>query len=275
MLDLFFHRLGMGSRSFMTRLTDRVALVTGAGRGIGRAIAIAFGREGAKVAVTARSTSELDEVVGTIKQAGGTAVAITADLSDSAESARLVAEAGTQLGAIDILVNNAGLGSSSNPKPVVDFDDDFWEMSLKINLTAPYLLSKAVLPDMLAKKQGRIITVASINGKMPSFHGAAYAASKHGVIGLMRTLAVETVAEGITVNSICPGPVKTLMNDKRIAYDAERLGRNLEEHERSLTPIGGRLDPDDIAPMAVYLASDEARAVTGQAFNVCGGLVFA
>lgn len=259
----------------MTRLTDRVALVTGAGRGIGRAIAIAFGREGAKVAVTARSTSELDEVVGTIKQAGGTAVAITADLSDSAESARLVAEAGTQLGAIDILVNNAGLGSSSNPKPVVDFDDDFWEMSLKINLTAPYLLSKAVLPDMLAKKQGRIITVASINGKMPSFHGAAYAASKHGVIGLMRTLAVETVAEGITVNSICPGPVKTLMNDKRIAYDAERLGRNLEEHERSLTPIGGRLDPDDIAPMAVYLASDEARAVTGQAFNVCGGLVFA
>jgi len=132
-----------------------------------------------------------------------------------------------------------------------------------------------VLPDMLSKKQGRIITVASINGKMPSFHGAAYAASKHGVIGLMRTLAVETAAEGITVNSICPGPVKTLMNDKRIAYDAERLGRNLEEHERSLTPIGGRLDPDDISPMAVYLASDEARAVTGQAFNVCGGLVFA
>lgn len=259
----------------MNKLTDRVALVTGAGRGIGRAIAIAFGREGAKVAVTARSTSELDEVVGTIKDAGGTAIAITADLSDPVEPARLVAEVGTQLGAIDILVNNAGLGSSSNPKPVVDFDDDFWEMSLRINLTAPYLLSKAVLPDMLAKKQGRIITVASINGKMPSFHGAAYAASKHGVLGLMRTLAVETAAEGITVNSICPGPVKTLMNDKRIAYDAKRLGRNLEEHERSLTPIGGRLDPDDIAPMAVYLASDEARAVTGQAYNVCGGLVFA
>ena len=259
----------------MTRLTDRVALVTGAGRGIGRAIAIAFGREGAKVAVTSRSNSELDVVVGTIKEAGGTAVAIPADLSDSAEAARLVADVGSQLGQIDILVNNAGLGSSSNPKPVVDFDDDFWEKSLRINLTAPYLLSKAVLPDMLAKKQGRIITVASINGKMPSFHGAAYAASKHGVIGLMRTLAAETAADGITVNSICPGPVKTLMNDKRIAYDAERLGRNLEEHEKSLTPIGGRLDPEDISPMAVYLASDEARAVTGQAFNVCGGLVYA
>ena len=259
----------------MTRLTDRVALVTGAGRGIGRAIAIAFGREGAKVAVTSRSISELDEVVGTIKEAGGTAVAIRADLSDSAEAARLVADVGSQLGQIDILVNNAGLGSSSNPKPVVDFDDDFWEKSLKINLTAPYLLSKAVLPDMLAKKKGRIITVASINGKMPSFHGAAYAASKHGVIGLMRTLAAETAADGITVNSICPGPVKTLMNDKRIEYDAQRLGRNLEEHEKSLTPIGGRLDPEDISPMAVYLASDEARAVTGQAFNVCGGLVYA
>ncbi|MBT4866576.1 MAG: SDR family NAD(P)-dependent oxidoreductase [Planctomycetaceae bacterium] len=259
----------------MTRLTDRVALVTGAGRGIGRAIAIAFGREGAKVAVTSRSTSELDEVVGTIREAGGTAIAIPADLAASGESERLVADVSSQLGPIEILVNNAGLGSSSNPKPVVDFDDDFWEMSLKINLTAPYLLSKAVLPGMLAKKQGRIITVASINGKMPSFHGAAYAASKHGVIGLMRTLAAETAAEGITVNSICPGPVKSLMNDKRIAYDAERLGRNLEEHERSLTPIGGRLDPEDISPMAVYLASDEARAVTGQAFNVCGGLVYA
>ena len=258
----------------MDKLTDRVALVTGAGRGIGRAIAFAFGREGAQVAVTSRSTSELDEVVGTIKDAGGRAVAIAGDLSDPAEPARLVAEVGSQLGTINILVNNAGLGSSSNPKPVVDFDDDFWDMSLRINLTAPYLLSKAVLPGMLGKKQGRIITVASINGKLPSFHGAAYAASKHGVLGLMRTLAVETAADGITVNSICPGPVKTLMNDKRIAYDAERLGRNLEEHERSLTPIGGRLDPDDIAPLAVFLASDEARAVTGQAYNVCGGLVF-
>jgi len=124
----------------MARLTGRVALVTGAGRGIGRAISIAFGRDGAKVAVTARSTSELDEVVGTIQAAGGTAIALTADLADPAEPARLVAEVGTQLGAIDILVNNAGLGSSSNPNPVVDFDDDFWEMSLRINLTAPYLL---------------------------------------------------------------------------------------------------------------------------------------
>ena len=165
------------------------------------------------------------------------------------------------------------MGSSADPKPVVAFDDDFWDLSLRVNLTAPYLLSKAVLPNMLAAGWGRIITVASVNSRTGSFHGAAYAASKHGVLGLTRTLAMEVAADGITVNAICPGPVKTRMNDRRLEYDARRLGRDVEEHERSQTPIGGRLDPEDIAPMAVYLAGDEARMITGQAFNICGGLV--
>lgn len=258
----------------MGKLENRVALVTGGGRGIGRAIAIALAGEGAKVALAARSVPELDNVASTIESAGGVAVAIPTDLFDRSAPKELAAAVKEQLGPVEILVNNAGLGSSSNPKPVVDFDDDYWDQTLAINLTAPYLLSKAVLPDMLARKWGRIITIASINAKRPSLHGAAYAASKHGVLGLMRTLALEVAAEGITVNSICPGPVKTLMNDKRIVYDADRLGRDLDEHERSLTPIGGRLDPQDVAPLAVYLASEEARMVTGQAYNVCGGLEF-
>jgi NAD(P)-dependent dehydrogenase (short-subunit alcohol dehydrogenase family) len=257
----------------MSKLQGRVALVTGAGRGIGRAISVSLAAEGAKVAVAARTTAELDSLVDEIKSAGGESIALQADLSDRSVPARLVQQAKDAFGPIQILVNNAGLGSSSNPKPVVDFDDDFWEQSLLINLTAPYLLCKAVLPDMLAAKRGRIITVASINGRVGSYHGAAYAAGKHGVMGLMRTLAMEVAGEGITVNSICPGPVKTLMNDKRIEYDAERLGRDLAAHEKSLTPIGGRLLPEDIAPMAVYFASDDASMVTGQSYNIDGGLV--
>lgn len=257
----------------MKKLEGKAALVTGAGRGIGRAIAESFAREGAKVAVTARTVAELDDLVAEIRAAGGEATAFQADLSDRAAIPKLLTEVIAALGPIDILVNNAGLGSSSNPKPVVDFDDDFWDLSMAINVTAPYLLTKAVLPAMIQRGWGRIITIASINSRVHSFHGAAYAASKHAVLGFMRTVAAETAAQGITANCICPGPVKTLMNEKRMEYDAARLGRKFEDHEKLQTPIGGRLAPDDISPMAVYLGSEDARMVTGQAYNVCGGLV--
>jgi 3-hydroxybutyrate dehydrogenase len=178
-----------------------------------------------------------------------------------------------QLGPIDILVNNAGIGSSSNPKPVAEFDDDFWDLTLLLNLTVPYKLSKAVLRHMREKHWGRIINIASINSKMPSMHGAAYSASKHGLLGLTRTLALELARDGVTVNAICPGPVHTIMNDKRIEYDARRRGLTFAELEHSMTPIGGRLEPEDIAPLAIYLASNEARMVTGQAYNICGGVL--
>lgn len=259
----------------MSKLQGKIALVTGAGRGIGRAIAEAYAREGAKVAVTARTVSELDDLVTKIKAAGGQATAFQADLADRNSIPTLVEQVVASLGPIDILVNNAGLGSSANPKAVIDFDDDFWDQSIAINMTAPYLLSKAVLPSMVERGWGRVITVASINSRLHSFHGAAYAATKHGVLGFMRTLAAETAKQGITANCICPGPVKTIMNTKRIEYDAKRLGRTFEEQEAGMTPIGGRLVPDDIAPMAVYLASDDARMVTGQAYNVCGGISMA
>lgn len=257
----------------MKLLSGRVALVTGAGRGIGRAIAMAYAAEGAKVAVTARTASELDEVVRTIQKAGGTAQAFVADLSDRAVPKTLIPVVEQALGPVEVLVNNAGMGSSSNPKPVIEFDDDFWEQSLIVNLTAPYLLCKAVLPGMLGRRRGRIITIASINGKIGSLHGAAYAASKHGVLGLTRTLAMEVAGSGVTVNAICPGPVHTVMNDRRIEYDAKRRGIALDAHEASLTPIGRRLEPEEIAPLAVYLASDAAAAVVGQAINIDGGVL--
>lgn len=259
----------------MTRLQGRVALVTGAGRGIGRAAAVQLARAGARVVCVARSTDELADVVGEIHAGGGTAESLACDLGTRAESLALIPQASQRLGPIDILVNNAGIGSSADPRPLAEFRDEFWDLTLEINLTAPYVLSKAVLPHMRAQRWGRIITVASINSRIPALHAGAYVASKHGVLGLMRALAQEHAAEGITVNCVCPGPVRTRMNDIRVRYDAERLGRSLDEHERGLTPVGGRLVPEDIAPLVVYLAGEEARMITGQAYNVDGGISMA
>ena len=256
----------------MQILKDKVALVTGAGRGIGRAIALEMAGAGAKVAVTARTAAELEEVVGKIRQQGGQAHAIVADLSDRASVPHILTAVTGAFGPVEILVNNAGIGSSSDPKPVVNFDDAFWDLTLLLNLTIPYLLSKAVLPPMISHKWGRIINIASINSKVPSLHGAAYTASKHGLFGLTKTLALEVARDGITVNAVCPGPVHTLMSDKRVAYDAERRGVSYADQEASLTPMGRRLEPEEVAPLALFLASDAARMVTGQGWNVCGGV---
>jgi ketoreductase len=160
-------------------------------------------------------------------------------------------------------------------KMFAGFGEQDGDLSLAVNLTAPYLLSKAVLPAMLAKRRGRIINVASINGRIPTIHAAAYIASKHGLLGLTRAVALEVARDGVTVNAICPGPVHTVMNDRRVAYDAQRRGISFEEQANSMTPIGRRLEPEEIAPLAVYLASDEAAVVTGQAFNICGGIAMA
>ena len=258
-------RLGVDRRRSeqQLKLSNRVALVTGAGRGIGRAIALALGAEGAKVAIAARTRSELEEVESAIRSKGAEAVSIEADLARRAAPARLASAVRERLGTVDILVNNAAIGGGAKFRPVEDFDDDHWDLTLALNLTAPYLLTKAILPSMLEREWGRVITVASINSKRASFHGCAYAASKHGVLGFMRSLALEVAPYGVTANCICPGPVETAMLAKRIDYDSRRLGRSPEEHIRQMTPMGGILAPEDIAPMAVYLASDDARAITG------------
>jgi 3-hydroxybutyrate dehydrogenase len=259
----------------MSGRPERVALVTGAGRGIGRATAVALANAGLKVVVAARTADELQDVVAEITTNGGVAASLTCDLSQRADTKALIARAAQLLGPIDVLVNNAGIGSSADPRALADFRDEFWDLTLEINLTAPYILSKAALPHMRAQRWGRIITIASINSRIPAWHAGAYVASKHGVLGLMRSLAMEHAAEGVTANCVCPGPVRTRMNDVRVKYDAERLGRDITEHERGLTPVGGRLSPEDIAPLVVYLASDDARMVTGQAYNVDGGISMA
>lgn len=257
------------------KLKDRVALITGAGRGIGRAIALRFASEGALIAAVARSQDELDALVAEIQRAGGRAVAIPADLAVRSGPNQAMARCLEAFGTIDILVNNAGVGSSLSPKPLLDFDDAFWDLSLAVNLTAPYLLTKAALPILIEKKRGRIINIASIASRIGLVHGGAYAASKHGLLGLTRTAALEVAADGITVNAICPGPVRTKLSDLRLEYEAKRLGQKAEDLARQSTPIGRRLEPEEIAGTALLLASDESAAITGQAFDVCGGLFMA
>ena len=255
-------------------MENRIALVTGAGRGIGRAIAVGLAAEGARVAVTARSVDELEHLAREVKAGGGDALVVPGDLSDRSAPARIVRTVNEAWGPVEILVNNAGVGSSQNPKPLVDFDDDFWDLTLMINLTAPYLLTKLVLPSMMERGWGRIINISSIAGRIGSEHGAAYGVSKHGLLGLTRSTAVEAAAHGITANAVCPGVTRSRLNDRRLEYDSQRLGVSFAQLERESTPLGRRLEPEEVAILAVQLARDEARGINGQCINVCGGRVF-
>ena len=254
-------------------MSGRRTLVTGGGRGIGRAIAVGLAAQGHRVAVTARTADQLADVVREIEAAGGQALAIADDLADRAAPRRIVDQFEAAWGPVEVLVNNAGVGSSQNPRPLVDFDDDFWDLTMAVNVTAPYLLTKLVLPGMIAAQWGRIISIASINSKVPALHGAAYVASKHAVAGLTKAAAKEVAALGITCNAVCPGVTATRMNDRRLDYDAKRLGTTVAALEAQASPLGRRLTTEEVAAVALFLASDGAAAVNGQLINVCGGTV--
>ncbi len=254
-------------------MKNRVALVTGAGRGIGRAIALELGRRGARVAVCARTREQLEAVVNEIEMGGGKSLLISADLTDRSAPRRIVAPILERWGPVEILVNNAGVGSSDDPQPIVRFDDDFWDLTMLLNVTAPYLLTKQVLPDMMRAGWGRIINISSIAARVAGMHSVAYTASKHAIAGLTKATAEEAIQYGVTANAICPAATESLINDKRLEYDAERLGVDFAELERQSTPLGRRLHPEEIAAAAAFLATEKAGAINGQLINVCGGSV--
>jgi meso-butanediol dehydrogenase/(S,S)-butanediol dehydrogenase/diacetyl reductase len=256
-------------------LAGRIALVTGGGRGIGRAIALELARAGAAVAITARSEDELSSTLRTIESEGGKGLSVRADLSQRSEPARVAALVRERLGVIDILVNNAGVGSSIDPKPVAQFSDATWDLTLAVNLTAPYLFCRAVLPDMLEKGWGRVINISSITAKIGADRGSAYAASKGGLASFTKSLALEVAKNGITVNAILPGPVRTAQSDARLNQIAAERGIPFAQLESGLTPIGRRLDASEIANVALFLASERAAGITGQSWNVDGGVVLA
>ncbi len=257
------------------QLQGKNALVTGASKGIGRAIALAFAQEGAALVATARNAEELDSLKAEIEGAGGTCHTLVQRLEQEGAVDRVLAFATNHLGPLHILVNNAGIGSSQQPMLVAEYDDAFWNLMMHVNLTVPYLFIRKVLPEMKARRYGRIINIASINGKIPSSYGCAYTASKHGLLGLTKTVAVENVAYGITANSICPGPVVSKLNNARIAFDAQRTGVSFAEQEKTMTGLGRRLVPEEVAPLAVYLASDGAATMTGQSLNIDAGILMA
>lgn len=254
-------------------LSGRRALVTGAGRGIGRSTALALAAAGAQVALSARSRAEIDRVAEEIGALGGRALALPCDVTDPQQVAALAAAAIDQIGGVDILVNNAGAAASHK---FLDHPDELWHRMLAVNLSSVYYVTKALAPQMTAQRWGRIITIASIASKTGARYIAAYTASKHGVLGLTRALAMELVSYNITVNAICPGYVDTPMTDANIANIAGRTHLTEAQARETLaqtSPQQRLITPEEVAALAVYLAQDAAKGITGQAINVDGGTV--
>lgn len=250
-----------------------MALITGGGRGIGRAIALAFAREGADAAVAARTLAEVEAVAEAIRALGRRAIAIPCDVTDPEAVAACVRKAEAELGPIQILVNNAGVAVSAR---LTETDDDLWQRHLMVNMTGAFYMSRAVLPGMLARKWGRIINIASTAARQGYAYTAAYTASKHGLLGLTRALALEVVEANITVNALCPGFVATDLTWEAARRIAEKTGRSYEEAVKTLagfSPQKRLIEPEEVAHLAVLLGSEEARGITGQAINIDGGAV--
>jgi NAD(P)-dependent dehydrogenase (short-subunit alcohol dehydrogenase family) len=259
-------------------LENRVALVTGSGRGIGRAIARLFANEGATVFLTARTEIELSATAAEINSAthNHQAAFVTADLTHEADCTRVVAAAREKFGRIDILINNAGHYGPVVPVeeyPLAEFD-----RVIAVHLRAAFLLSKLVLPEMYDRGSGVILNISSLSAKSAFGWGSAYAAAKAGLLGLTRVTAAEAARKGVRVNALCPGPVtETIMSKELGATLARKLGVSPEEQLAGFlgTLLQGRgQTADEIARAALFLCSDQSSAITGQSINVDGGAAF-
>jgi NAD(P)-dependent dehydrogenase (short-subunit alcohol dehydrogenase family) len=258
------------------RLEGRTAFVTGGGRGIGRAVALALAREGARVFAAARTIAEVERVAGEIRAEHGPRAAAHAacDVSDPSSVAAAFEHAREFFGGgPDILVNNAGIAESAK---FWETTDEFWRRHLAVNLSGVFYCMREALPAMVGRGWGRVINVASVAGKTGAPYIAAYTASKHGVLGLTRSAAVEVATKGVTVNAICPGYVETDMAARAVENISARTGRSAEEAVeilKRMSPQQRLVTPEEVAALCLLLASEDGRGITGQALNIDGGSV--
>lgn len=257
-------------------LADEVAIVTGAGRGIGRAIARRFAGEGASVVLAARTESQIKGVAQEIGDAGGDAAWIVADVSIENDVEQILKVAREEFGGASILVNNAGIYGPV--KPIEEISVTEWESVLSVQLRGAFLMTRAVLPEMYSKGGGSVLNISSVAARAAFPWGAAYATSKTGLLGLTRTTAAEGAKRGVRANAICPGPVaETEMSQELGRKLAERAGRDgAEMFKEFLNGIlqGRPQTADEIAAVAAFIVSDQASAITGQALSVDGGMSF-
>lgn len=243
----------------MGELTGKVALVTGGGRGIGRAVALALAGAGAAVAVTGRNPGSLEETVAAIGAAGGRAIALPGDTGDPEAVRAAFVATRAAFGPVGILVVNAGVTASMK---LVDTPDALWEEIMRVNASGAFYCCKAAAPDMIAAGWGRIITIASIGGLQGMPYSAAYSASKHALIGLTRSLAGELARYGITVNAVCPGWTDTAMLEEAVANLMAKTGRAADEARAALLAAGNQarpVTPEEVAAVVLRLASPESR----------------
>ncbi len=243
------------------RLKDKVLLVTGGGSGIGAATCIAYANEGARVAVVNRTLSKAEAVVQTIHENGGTAIAIQADVAQSADVQRMITITIEQFERIDGVYNNAGISPSGR---VTDITEAEWDECLNIDLKAIFLCAKFVIPHMQAQGGGVILNTAGTFGIRAAKNKAAYSTAKAGAINLTRSIALDYAEDNIRCNAICPGFVVTPLTE---GFDTAGRDEFLDQYQ----PLRGLIQADEVAEMAVYLASDAAKMVTGQAFVIDGG----
>ena len=256
------------------QLAGKVALVTGGGKGIGRAIALAFAGEGADVVIAARTEADLKKTAAEIEKAGRQCLAIVTDLAIPAQIRAMVDKTLREFKRVDVLVNNSG--TSGPPASVAELDLEDWNQTLAINLTGAMLCTKYILKDdMIPRQSGNIINISSISGRFGHANRSPYAASKWGLIGLTQTLAIEVGQYGIRVNCIAPGPVEGERIEWAMRQVSKKQGISYEQavaNEVARTALGRMVKPEEVAALAVFLASDKSAGMTGQTINCSAGL---
>ena len=251
----------------MIRLKEETALITGGGTGLGRAIAMAFAREGANVAVAGRRLEPLQEVARAIEQSGGKALAVRCDVANAEDATRAVAETATRFGRLTVLVNNAG---TLHVSTIETIPEEEWDRLMTVNVKGPFLMSRAALPELRKAGGGAIVNIGSILGLIGAKERAAYCASKGGVTMLTKAMALDHAQENIRVNCICPAIVETDL--VRGLFEKAPDGEALRRARAALMPVGRIGKPEDVAEMAVFLASRESSWMTGAAIPLDGGL---